>query len=63
VCFGLEVRVVAVAPIDPPVGFEVHIIQQAPDTKRLSLQVRLCARASRRQRVAAPWYRTGLMDI
>jgi hypothetical protein len=25
--------------------------------------VRPCARASRRQRVAVQWYRTGLMDI
>ena len=31
--FGLEVRIVAVEPIDTPVGFEVRVIQQAPDTR------------------------------
>ena len=31
--FGLEVWVVAVEPIDTPVGFEVRLIQKAPDTR------------------------------
>ncbi len=31
--FGLEVRIVAVQPIDTPVGFEVRVIQQAPDAR------------------------------
>lgn len=31
--FGLEVRVVAVEPIDTAVGFEVRLIQQTPDTR------------------------------
>jgi hypothetical protein len=33
VCFGLEVWIVTVEPIDTPVGFEVRLIQQAPDTR------------------------------
>ena len=31
--FGLKVRVVAVEPIDTPVGFEVCVIEKAPDTR------------------------------
>ena len=31
--FRLEGWVVAVKPIDTPVGFEIRLIQQAPDTR------------------------------
>jgi hypothetical protein len=33
VCFGLAVRIAAVEPLDPLVGFEVRPIQQGPDTR------------------------------
>lgn len=31
--FGLEVWIMAVQPVDTPVGFEVRVIQQAPDAR------------------------------
>jgi hypothetical protein len=31
--FGLEVGIMAVQPLDTAVGFEVRVIQQAPDTR------------------------------
>ena len=31
--FGLKICVVAVEPVDTPMGFEVRLIQQTPDTR------------------------------
>ena len=51
--FGLEVRVVAVEPIDTPVGFEVRIIQKAPDT-RTTHRPRVSLRKGRDEVVETP---------